>query len=1240
MPSKGDQCVHEAAPDLPQRYSVNSVLHSDGAETVFLLNDNQTSMKLLGKQVAYYASSAADHSEVIGQTFILKYIEHSTLVRVYDIFYAPYKSTFTLVTEYLPKTLYSVVEDGYCNGKRLSETVVWEYIAQITDALVYLHSPWNKSYKDSRGEIVQIGRIVHRRLTPRNILFNSSDKLKLSNFNLPTASNIMLSSFPLFDLAFIAPEVLSGKEIYSLKSDMWSFGCLIYYMCTGQPCFWGKTPNELADRVASGVYTPMKDANANYSDSLESLVSKLLQLDMVNRPTPNELMEHPFIIRAMRNLGLVPHNLGTSDISSQLTCPPIAVNPTLSKNLINLVNPSANGVNFEQVEFSHKTPTTAIKSALSTIPLLSSLNNSGIHGPNDSESINADRKHDKKSIPSPTTSMQSHIDQVSLDGDVFHQNTYTDHTNVTFSSPSTVNADTFKQAANRSSNLTLHPNVQKSYPIDNQGFPQVATSNMPLETHLKDVPEQQEEDNGDNDSTPINPMFGDGYELTSSISMQDNYPNAMPDTRASSVSIQNEPIITAMDPAPLFSRESVKSRSTRADSLGGTGVHDGVYRSNTYCYDDGELVGVDTANFSKMQTISDSEREDSGNSYTPRNNDINMSITPRIDQGDFYDEVFHDAEDYDNVPSSSFAPQQCFQTSQENPHTAAQSNYSNSRITHCESIKETIAKAKNKIAADQVRITDIDIPQTGNDHSIVPVDPKVESVCGVKSVRIDPAFNTDSIRVEQNALTQSRAKDTWQSDGAIRDPAANETISSITMMRSSRIKPTVNSFQARMEDTIATRKGCSNMSEVEKSSLSFAGTSMREPTTMSMRARDLMAQNIYQDNSFNNLEGEYYTMGTGPSNDEPRRTYHETKSLMEQRLDLPEQNGQFVQTGTNKHELFGENSYVTPAESETDKWHATTINGFHPTMSFRLNIQEDSNFRGRTPLMEAVLNGSIDLINQRLTWAGAQDNLGLTALMLAVINRNIEAVQILLPYEKQMQDKAGWTALMWAAHYNLVFLIQILFEEVTMRDIYGRTALMIAAQSGYVGVVECLYQSEACTQRKDGYTALMHAASCGVVEICYIHTDRELGTPYYSAGGNVTATQKTIELMTLSRRGSQQDYIDIIELLHKTESGLTSNKLCSYGAGLTALMIAANFNFASACSMLYESESTFYQSDGKRAEDYAAESNASDAQAVLERRVHYQQAEFVEVEADLGPTEIPAKSKRQSTKKSRTDTRK
>lgn len=162
---------------------------------------------------------------------------------------------------------------------------------------------------------------------------------------------------------------------------------------------------------------------------------------------------------------------------------------------------------------------------------------------------------------------------------------------------------------------------------------------------------------------------------------------------------------------------------------------------------------------------------------------------------------------------------------------------------------------------------------------------------------------------------------------------------------------------------------------------------------------------------------------------------------------------------------------------------------------------------------------------------------------------------------------------------------------------------MIAAQNGYVGVVESLYQSEACTQRKDGYTALMHAASCGVVEVCYTHTDRELGTPYHSsAGSNVTAAQKTIELMLLTKRGTRQDYINIIELLHKNESGLTSNKLCSYGAGLTALMIAANFNFAPACSILYESESTFYQSDGKRAEDYATESNANDAQAALEGR--------------------------------------
>lgn len=120
----------------------------------------------------------------------------------------------------------------------------------------------------------------------------------------------------------------------------------------------------------------------------------------------------------MRNLGLVSHSSSPKYVPPQLEQPPIAVNAELSKNLINLVNPSANGVSFEQVEFSHKTPTTAIKSALSTVPLLSSLNNSGIHGVNDPEHVGMDKKSSKGSIPSPTTSTQSLTGQPSLDGDV------------------------------------------------------------------------------------------------------------------------------------------------------------------------------------------------------------------------------------------------------------------------------------------------------------------------------------------------------------------------------------------------------------------------------------------------------------------------------------------------------------------------------------------------------------------------------------------------------------------------------------------------------------------------------------------------------------------------------------------------------------------------------------------------------------------------------------------------------
>lgn len=90
-------------------------------------------------------------------------------------------------------------------------------VYQLACALKYLHS----------------AGVLHRDLKPSNILINSSCQVKVCDFGLSRSLHSEFFNKPLMT-EFIAtrwyraPEVLLGSKSYSIKSDMWSLGCLIY----------------------------------------------------------------------------------------------------------------------------------------------------------------------------------------------------------------------------------------------------------------------------------------------------------------------------------------------------------------------------------------------------------------------------------------------------------------------------------------------------------------------------------------------------------------------------------------------------------------------------------------------------------------------------------------------------------------------------------------------------------------------------------------------------------------------------------------------------------------------------------------------------------------------------------------------------------------------------------------------------------------------------------------------------
>ena len=104
---------------------------------------------------------------------------------------------------------------------------------------------------------------------------------------------------------YACPEVWKDKP-YNSSSDIWSVGCVIYEMAALRPPFMANDMKGLYDKVTRGVFPPIP---TGYSADLSSVISLMLQVNPVNRPTCTKLLDMDLIRRHDRgSRSEVPNN--------------------------------------------------------------------------------------------------------------------------------------------------------------------------------------------------------------------------------------------------------------------------------------------------------------------------------------------------------------------------------------------------------------------------------------------------------------------------------------------------------------------------------------------------------------------------------------------------------------------------------------------------------------------------------------------------------------------------------------------------------------------------------------------------------------------------------------------------------------------------------------------------------------------------------------------------------------------
>lgn len=148
-------------------------------------------------------------------------------------------------------------------------------------------------------EAAQEKGIVHRDLKPANIFVSSRGQVKILDFGLakvtplarrmgaadetPTTAgsgseNLTMTGDIVGTVAYMSPEQLRGEKI-DARTDLFSFGAVLYEMVTGRPAFAGASSGILIDAILNRAPTAPVRLNPSVPPALEEIINKLLQKD-------------------------------------------------------------------------------------------------------------------------------------------------------------------------------------------------------------------------------------------------------------------------------------------------------------------------------------------------------------------------------------------------------------------------------------------------------------------------------------------------------------------------------------------------------------------------------------------------------------------------------------------------------------------------------------------------------------------------------------------------------------------------------------------------------------------------------------------------------------------------------------------------------------------------------------------------------------------------------------------------
>jgi serine/threonine-protein kinase ULK4 len=225
------------------------------------------------KTIEYLAVKSVEkhrRNKILNEVRIMHTLDHENILKFFNWYET--KNHLWIIFEYCPGgSLQALIEQD----KKVTEEAVRSFGFDLVKSLLFLHS----------------SGILFNDLKPSNILFTEYGVLKLADFGLATRLSDLCQEKDLKKgtPCYMAPELFQEDGVHSFYSDLWSLGCVLYELASGQPPAVSSSFQDLVQKIVNDPFLPLPE----FSGEFNQLLRDLLQKDCSKRISWEELVLSP-----------------------------------------------------------------------------------------------------------------------------------------------------------------------------------------------------------------------------------------------------------------------------------------------------------------------------------------------------------------------------------------------------------------------------------------------------------------------------------------------------------------------------------------------------------------------------------------------------------------------------------------------------------------------------------------------------------------------------------------------------------------------------------------------------------------------------------------------------------------------------------------------------------------------------------------------------------------------------------